>query len=195
MICSQVLGIRAGTSLEGDVTQPSNSSLLIDNGRHVVDISALLSAGRVQSLPQTTRGRSLCLARCPAVSGRTRGSKVAKQNAQEDNREVNGSGGGRQWSLTDSHLWMARGPALQVLPWQNLQSQVFAGLLGVGVNLEQAFDQGDGELHPGRRGEIILSQNYIGNYMTCENEMAKEVKQTLSSLCFSLWKTYHSSVL
>lgn len=90
---------------------------------------------------------------------------------------------------------MARGPALQALPRQNLQSQVFAGLLGVGVNLEQAFDQGDGELHPGRTGEIILSQNYIRNYMTCENEMAKEVKRTPSSLSFSLWKTYHSSVL
>lgn len=40
-----------GTSLEGDIIQPSNSSLLIDNGRRVVDILALLSAGWQNSEP------------------------------------------------------------------------------------------------------------------------------------------------
>lgn len=90
---------------------------------------------------------------------------------------------------------MVRGPALKALPWQNLHSRVFTGLLGMGINLEKAFDQRDGDLDPGRRGEIILFQNYIGNYMNCENEMAKEAKLTPSSLFFSFWKTYHSSVL
>lgn len=71
VIRSQVLGSGMGTNLEGAIIQPTDSSLLVDNDRHVAHVLPSSRAGRVQSQPSTMRGQSVFLACHPTASDRT----------------------------------------------------------------------------------------------------------------------------
>lgn len=123
VIRSQVLGSGMGTNLEGDIIQPTDSSFLVDNDRHVADVLPLSRAGRVQSRPSTMKGQSVFLACHPTASDRTWSFMTEKQRAQGANGEIRVSDDRRQQSLTHSYFSMGTSPASIALPWQNLHSQ------------------------------------------------------------------------
>ena len=53
---------------------------------------------------------------------------------------------------------MVRGPAPKALAWQDLYSKVSTQVPWARMSLKEALGQGDRNLYPGRRDEIVLIQ-------------------------------------
>lgn len=53
---------------------------------------------------------------------------------------------------------IVKGPAPKALPWQDLYSKVSTQVLWTRMSLKKALGQGDRNLYPGIRDEIVLIQ-------------------------------------